>query len=91
MEYHDAARKKSDLWHANEVNVVGYMHGPCKLGNRFSKDLIRQVCGILEVNSFEAKTKNGNTVQCIYPKTAIMAHSCIPNTTHTILPSDNFK
>lgn len=91
MEYHPKERKGTELWKADEVNVVGYLQGPCKLKDRFSKDLIHQVCGILEVNSFEAKTKKGHKVRCIYPQLASLAHSCVPNTTHIILPSKDFK
>lgn len=90
MECHNDARRDSDTWQADQVNVVGYLHGPCKLKDRFSEDLIQQACGILEVNSFEARTINGN-MRCIFPKTAIMAHSCVPNTMHTIRSSENFK
>lgn len=91
MEYHSEIRKNSEIWNADKVNVVGYLHGPCKLKERFSEDLIQQACGILEVNSYEAKTAKGYTVRAIYPNAAILAHSCVPNTTHTILPSKDFK
>ena len=91
MEYHQEARRNTDIWKADEINVVGYLHGPCKLKDRFSADLIQRACGILETNSFEGRTSNGNCIRCIYPKTAIIAHSCSPNTTHSILSIENFK
>lgn len=91
MEYHPETRKNSDIWNADRVNVVGYLHGPCKLKERFSEDLIQQACGILEVNSFEAKTAKGHKVRGIYPNAAILAHSCRPNTSHSILASKDFK
>lgn len=91
MEYHDAARCGTDTWNVDQINVIGYLHGPCKLKSRFPCELIQQACGILEVNSFEGRTPNGHRIRCIFPKTAIMAHSCVPNTMHTILPSDKFK
>lgn len=91
MEYHEAIRKNSEIWKADQVNVVGYLHGPCKLKERFSEDLIQQACGILEVNSFEAKTAKGHKIRGIYPNAAILAHSCVPNTTHSILPSKDYK
>lgn len=86
-----AARRNTDTWRADANNVVGYLRGPCKLKKRFSEELIQQACGILEVNSFEGRTVNGHSIRCIFPRTAIMAHSCTPNTTHSILPSENFK
>lgn len=91
MEHHRSIRYKSEQWNADHHNIVRYLIGTCKLKGRFSEELIQQACGILEVNSFEARTKYGGNVRCIYPKTAIMAHSCVPNTTHSIYPSNGFK
>lgn len=91
MECHTEARRLHETWMADEVNIVGYLHGPCGLRNCFSADLIQRSCGFLEVNSFEARSPAGHFMRCIYPKTAIMAHSCVPNTTHVILPSQNFR
>lgn len=91
MECHEEARHDTDTWCADQINVIGYLLGPCKLKDRFSEKLIQQACGILEVNSFEARTITGDRVRCIFPRTAIMAHSCTPNTMHTIRPTDNFR
>lgn len=91
MEYHAKTRENSDIWRADQVNVVGYLHGPCKLKDRFSNDLIQQACGILEVNSFEVKSAKGHKMRGIYPNAAVLAHSCVPNTTHSILPSKDYK
>lgn len=91
MEHHEALRRETKQWHADQQNIVEYLIGPCKLRGRFSEDIIRQACGILEVNSFEGRATSGYNVQCIFPKTSIMAHSCVPNTTHSIYPSDRFK
>lgn len=91
MEHHENIRRQTEQWKADHQNIVKYLIGPCKLDGRFSEELIQQACGILEVNSFEARTKSGHNVRCIFPKTAIMAHSCVPNTTHSIYPSDRFK
>lgn len=81
-------RSKSKQWQVDQINIVGYLQGPCKLKDRFSAALIQQACGILEINSFEARTIHDNKIRCVYPKTAILAHSCIPNTIHTISSKD---
>lgn len=91
MEHHRDQRADSDGWKADSVNIVGYLHGPCKLKERFSEELIQQACGILEINAFEGKSANGHKLRCIYPKMAILAHSCVPNTTHSILPRNDYK
>ncbi|XP_058819092.1 SET domain-containing protein SmydA-8 [Topomyia yanbarensis] len=91
MEYHHEARKATAVWNADHHNVVGYLRGPCGLKNHFSEDLIQQVIGILQVNAFEARTCNGYAVRGLYPKLAIMAHSCVPNVVHSIHPSKDYK
>ncbi|XP_059617485.1 SET domain-containing protein SmydA-8 [Phlebotomus argentipes] len=90
MEYHEVARRQTPAWKVDQVNIVQYLRGPCKL-SRFPEALIQQVCGILEVNSFEAHTLSGNPVRCIFPKLAIFAHSCVPNLTHSISLDGDFR
>lgn len=91
MEHHENARRNLPQWNVDQNNIVGYLHGPCKLKSRFSADMIQRICGIIEVNSFEARTIYGHEIRCIFPKTAIMSHSCVPNTCHSILASDGYR
>lgn len=91
MEHHESARRNSLQWNADENNIVGYLHGPCKLKKRFPVDMIQRICGIIMVNAFEARTKYGHEIRCVFPKTAVMSHSCVPNTCHSILASDGYK
>lgn len=91
MECHTEERRRRENWNADQVNIVGYLHGPCGLRKCFSAELIQQACGYLEVNAFEARSAGGHSFRCIYPKTSIMAHSCVPNTSHVILPSQGFR
>lgn len=91
MEYHHEVRKDSTIWNADQNNVVAYLRGPCGLKERFSEELIQQVIGILEVNAFEARTCSGYAVRGLYPKLAIMAHSCVPNVVHSIHPSQAYR
>lgn len=91
LEHHAELRRNSDAWNADKVNIVGYLHGPCKLKERFSEELIQQACGILEVNAFEAKSTKGHKMRGIFPNSSMFAHSCAPNTAHSVLPSDDFK
>ncbi|CRL01571.1 CLUMA_CG014189, isoform A [Clunio marinus] len=88
MEHHRNERFGSPTWNADEQNVVGYLCGPCKMKQRgIDGELIQQVIGILEVNTFEGKTVKSHTMRCLYPKLSILSHSCTPNTTHSIHPS----
>ena len=83
METHANTRRSQPIWHFNQVNVVEYLRGPCKL-LEFNEDLIHTVCGILDVNTFEAHTASGNSIRCLYPKLAISSHNCVSNITHSI-------
>lgn len=92
MEHHRDKRLGGDAWAADQQNIVQYLLGPCRMKERgISDELIQQVIGILEVNAFEAKTLKGDFVRCLYPKLAILTHSCTPNTTHSILPTESFR
>ncbi|KAK5644162.1 hypothetical protein RI129_008007 [Pyrocoelia pectoralis] len=88
MESHDSIRRTQEIWKFNQINIVNYLRGPCKLSN-FTDELIHKVCGILECNAFEARAKCGYSIRCLYPKLAILSHNCVSNTVHTI-SSDNF-
>ena len=137
MEDHKNFRIGTPTWLVDDVNIVKYLRGPCKLNEKkISSDLIQvnikmqkykiyifhqsdfdlfnkliygrfmflfssiykinhiffqKILGILEVNVFEARTTSGNTIRCLYPKLGIIAHSCVPNTAHSINASENFK
>ncbi|XP_050298383.1 SET domain-containing protein SmydA-8-like [Anthonomus grandis grandis] len=83
MESHDSERKTNPIWEFNQQNVVGYIRGPCKL-TEFPEELIHKVCGILEVNAFEARTPSCYTIRCLFPKLAILSHNCISNIHHAV-------
>lgn len=91
MEDHRDARQKLPTWDIDNVNIVQYLRKHCKLADRYSDELIQRVCGILEVNAFEGKTAKGNPFRGVYPNIAILAHSCVPNTSHTVYPSESFR
>ncbi|CAH1104725.1 unnamed protein product [Psylliodes chrysocephalus] len=83
MEAHNDIRKQKPIWEFNQHNVVEYLRSACKL-DRFSEELIHTVCGILEINAFEARTPEGYSIRCLYPKLAIMSHNCVSNIHHAI-------
>ncbi|XP_049279270.1 SET domain-containing protein SmydA-8 [Anopheles funestus] len=91
MEYHDAERRESANWKVDENNIVAFLCGPCKLGKRFSNELVQRAIGLLDVNAFEGRTCNGYSLRGLYPQLAIMAHNCVPNVVHSIHPSDGYR
>ncbi|KAK9893097.1 hypothetical protein WA026_023770 [Henosepilachna vigintioctopunctata] len=83
MESHNGKRKELPIWAFNQVNVVEYLRGPCKL-NKFSEELIHTACGILDINAFEARAPSGYLIRCLFPKLAILSHNCVSNIVHSI-------
>jgi predicted RNA-binding Zn-ribbon protein involved in translation (DUF1610 family) len=91
MEDHNKFRNGTDHWNVDTVNIVQYMRQALGLKDRFSEELIQKAIGILEVNVFEARTSLGYNLRCLYSKVSMFAHSCCPNLTHAIWPSEDFK
>ncbi|CAB3230749.1 unnamed protein product [Arctia plantaginis] len=89
MEDHKAARQQKATWSADQVNIADFLVDHCNLQNRFNKELVLKVSGILEVNSVEVPSRGGFSVRALYPRLAIAAHSCVPNIVHTITQDDN--
>ncbi|XP_076163460.1 SET domain-containing protein SmydA-8 isoform X2 [Ptiloglossa arizonensis] len=87
MEAHNKIRSQKKHWKSDHVNVVEYLRNRLKL-NRFSEELIQTACGILEINTFEIRTVAGFSARALYPTVALMNHSCVSNTCHSISPSD---
>lgn len=89
METHNNLRKNHPIWQMDQINVVKFLQGPCKLSEQYDENLIHTVCGILEINAFEGRSASGYAIRAIYPKLAMMSHNCISNTTHSIVPVNN--
>lgn len=89
MEAHTDKRKEKPIWQYYQTNVVEFLQNHCKLGDRFSSELIHTVCGILDVNAFEGRTKSGYLIRCLFPKLALLSHNCVSNITHSISTNGN--
>ncbi|XP_053995158.1 SET domain-containing protein SmydA-8 [Hylaeus volcanicus] len=87
MEAHNKIRSQKEHWKSDHVNVVEYLRKRLKL-ERFSEERIQTACGILEINTFEVRTANGFSARALYPTVALMNHSCVSNTCHSISPTD---
>ena len=87
MEAHNKIRSQKEHWKSDHVNVVEYLRKQVKL-DRFSEEFIQTICGILEINTFEIRTRKGYSARALYPTVALMNHSCVSNTCHSISPSD---
>ncbi|XP_015588255.1 protein msta [Cephus cinctus] len=89
METHTKQRIKQPQWQKDHINIVEYLRKRLKL-ERFSEDDIQMACGILEINAHEVRTPTGCVARALYPKTAMMNHCCVSNTSHSILP-DSYR
>ncbi|KOX72915.1 Protein msta, isoform B [Melipona quadrifasciata] len=87
MEAHNKIRNQKKEWQFNHVNVVEYIRKRLKL-DRFSEEQVHTACGILEINAFEIRTAKGFAARALYPIVALMNHSCVSNTCHSISPTD---
>ncbi|XP_043249623.1 SET domain-containing protein SmydA-8-like [Colletes gigas] len=87
MEAHNKIRSQKEHWKSDHVNVVEYLRKRLKI-DRFSEESIQTACGILEINTFEVRTANGYSARALYSTVALMNHSCVSNTCHSISPTD---
>ncbi|EZA57735.1 SET domain-containing protein SmydA-8 isoform X1 [Ooceraea biroi] len=87
MEAHNKIRSQKTQWKSDHVNIVEYLRKRLKL-DRFSEERIQTICGILEINTFEVRTAKGFGARGLYPTVAMMNHSCVSNTSHSISPID---
>uniref|UniRef100_A0A1W7R8A5 Putative histone tail methylase n=1 Tax=Aedes albopictus TaxID=7160 RepID=A0A1W7R8A5_AEDAL len=90
MEAHTNERRDTGIWQAHETKVVR----PLLDSKAFEKmndpsvtsELIQQICGFFDVNSFEIRGNMDDVQQVeslvrgLYPKAALMAHNCVSNT-----------
>ncbi|XP_062560550.1 SET domain-containing protein SmydA-8-like [Armigeres subalbatus] len=90
MEAHSNIRRGSEIWKAHEKKVVR----PLLDSKAFEKmqypvvtdELIQQICGFFDINAFEIRGNMDDGLQFeslvrgLYPKVALMAHHCVPNT-----------
>ncbi|XP_011506599.1 PREDICTED: uncharacterized protein LOC105369055 [Ceratosolen solmsi marchali] len=87
METHNKNRCQKSQWSTDHVNIVEYLRKRLKL-ERFSEDNIQSACGILEINCYEIRTAKGFLARALYPNVAIISHSCVSNTVHSVVPAD---
>ncbi|XP_066992449.2 SET domain-containing protein SmydA-8 isoform X1 [Anabrus simplex] len=79
MESHNEVRRKIPvIWKTNQLLVVDRIRSDWGM-DHFSEDEIHTICGILEVNAFEI---GQHGMRSLYPSAFLLAHDCVPNTSH---------
>ncbi|XP_034951070.1 SET domain-containing protein SmydA-8-like isoform X2 [Chelonus insularis] len=93
LEAHLDARRNTLVWKERQENVVDVLKAFKLIDqSQTSDELIQQLCGILDVNSFELRSPGclSNPGLCgIYIIAALMAHDCRGNTFLTV--DDEFQ
>ncbi|XP_054268253.1 SET domain-containing protein SmydA-8-like [Macrosteles quadrilineatus] len=76
------------LYNVFRINIVGYLHKALGL-TQYNEETILKVAAVLDTNSFEIRRDKGNIrIRGLYPKAAMMSHSCKPNTKHFFVGDD---
>jgi hypothetical protein len=82
MQSHFEERKDTALYKIFKNNVVGFLRDALGM-KEFSEETILRVAAILDTNSFEIRSAEGDIkVRGLYPKAAMLSHDCKPNTKH---------
>jgi hypothetical protein len=66
------------------MNVVNFIRKYLKLGDEYSEEEVHRVSGIIDINAFELKDRE-KRYSGIFFMSAMMAHSCITNTSHALV------
>lgn len=92
MESRLEERRGTEIWDIHEKFVVKPLMESGIFADKFDElevtgELIQRICGLLDANTFEIRgnvdsrgSQMGNLARGLYPKTALMVHSCMPNT-----------
>lgn len=89
LESHLNERRGSDVWlEYNKTIVQPFLNtGTAEFFTQcppIDETLLQTICGILDVNSFEIRAPDSNSIRAIYLKASLLAHQCIANTSIAI-------
>jgi len=82
LQDHLDSRKDSKLQNMNQEFLVRYLREVGLDRTTIPDTEILRICGILESNAFEIKTKEGHENRAVYPLCSMANSSCLPNMTH---------
>ncbi|XP_076754158.1 SET domain-containing protein SmydA-8 [Xylocopa sonorina] len=94
MEAHIDKRRNTSVWTDREITVVNVIKSLNLLheNNASISELLQQLCGILDVNTFELRSPgglDGLLLRGLYVEASLMAHDCRGNTHLTV--DDDFQ
>ncbi|XP_034190876.2 SET domain-containing protein SmydA-8 [Osmia lignaria lignaria] len=94
MEAHMDERRNTSVWRDREINVINVMKALHLIPEDDASipDHLQQMCGILDVNTFELRSPgglDGLLLRGLYVAASFMAHDCRGNTHLTV--DDDFQ
>ena len=72
LQDHNECRRDTDVWQVVQINTVNFLRQMCHMADEFDDEQIQRICGILEVNAFEIKTRC-NRIRGVFPLAAMVS------------------
>ncbi|XP_055623111.1 SET domain-containing protein SmydA-8-like isoform X2 [Toxorhynchites rutilus septentrionalis] len=103
MEAHLEERRGTEVWdnygkHTVQPLLECGAFEKLETDVQITEQVIQHICGVFDVNSFEIRGcaddldgQASNTVRGLYPRTALMTHSCVPNTLISVDGSSSLR
>lgn len=88
LESHVSERRQNGMEDLDRATVVRFIHQT--LGLSVPEDLILQLCGILQINSFEMPPMTQDALhglQAVYSICSLLEHDCVPNAVKSFKPT----
>ncbi|XP_055678969.1 SET domain-containing protein SmydA-8-like [Lutzomyia longipalpis] len=88
LQSHLEKRIETPLYRVLKANLITFIKTILRLD--FDEFTIMRITAILDTNCFEIRHQHKNIkVRALYPQASMIAHSCVPNTTHVF--SEDFE
>ncbi|KAF0303343.1 SET domain-containing protein SmydA-8, isoform B [Amphibalanus amphitrite] len=81
LEHHLDRRRQTALYRLNAAQLAGYLTAALPADCDVTENLVLEMCGVLDTNSFEVRTAESK-VRAIYASASLQNHDCRPNTRH---------
>ncbi|XP_053965411.1 SET domain-containing protein SmydA-8 [Anastrepha ludens] len=84
MEPHLEERRDTEIWKELQKNSVEPILNSgltqyLKDGKSINETLLQKIWGIIDVNCFEVRAPDEGQLRGVYPRAALLAHSCVSN------------
>lgn len=84
LQSHENFRGPGTEAYEETMNII--QHIEHILPDSATKDLVRKICGIIDVNALDTIPPEGSVA--LYERACLLEHSCLPNTRHSFTMDD---